>query len=82
MSQAPEPALVIDATGLLCPLPVLEIERALKRVDPGESVLLLATDEGLLVDLPAWCEGSGHELLSLTEHAGEPARLRGLVRRR
>ncbi|MEM7246973.1 MAG: sulfurtransferase TusA family protein [Acidobacteriota bacterium] len=76
-----EPTLTVDATGLLCPLPVLEVERALARVNTGDVVLLLATDEGIRRDLPAWCEGVGHELLELTEHPDAPARFRGLVRR-
>lgn len=78
------PAEEVDALGLLCPLPILRCRQALARVAPGDLVLLWADDEEILRDLPAFCEGEGHELVLLEAAAapsGAPA-WRGLVRRR
>ncbi len=70
----------MDALGLLCPLPILRLAAAVKRAGPGDLIELVGDDEGLLDDLPAWCEGEGHELLSMVrETAG---RIVGSVRKR
>ena len=39
---------MLDATGLLCPLPVLKARRALKPLAPGGVLEVLATDPGSL----------------------------------
>ena len=74
---------VEDALGLLCPLPVLRARRALARLELGQVLLLLADDEEIREDLPAWCEGSGQELLALDEvqRPGQRTAYEGLVRR-
>jgi tRNA 2-thiouridine synthesizing protein A len=79
VSDGPEPApdAVVDALGLLCPLPVLRCRQALGRLPPGSVVALLADDDEIARDLPAFCEGSGHELLSLRR---DGSAWRGLVR--
>lgn len=60
----------VDALGLLCPLPVLRTAAAVRRAPPGAVVELRGDDEGLLEDLPAWCEGNGHELLGIEREEG------------
>ena len=79
-----EDEVVVDATGLLCPLPILRADRAMRRVAPGATLVLLADDEGITVDLPAWCDGNGHELVSLERDSvqGPRARFRCVVRRK
>ena len=72
------PAVVIDALGLLCPLPILRCRQALALLPPGALVALLADDEEITRDLPAFCEGSGHELVSLLRDGDT---WRGIVRR-
>lgn len=69
----------MDALGLLCPLPILRLAAAVRRVSPGDLVELVGDDEGLLEDLPAWCEGEEHELLSMTR--GASGRIVGRVRK-
>src|SRR5260370_36330821 len=44
------PDSTLDATGLLCPLPVLKARRALKAVQPGGILEVLATDPGATKD--------------------------------
>ena len=74
-----EPALEVDATGLTCPMPVIELSTAIEQVAVGEQVRLLATDPTARVDVPVWCRMRRHRLLSLDE---QDAGLRFLVERR
>lgn len=51
----PAPAREVDARGLSCPLPVIQLARAVDEVAVGEVVRLVATDEAAGVDVPVWC---------------------------
>lgn len=55
---------VVDARGLMCPMPVLAATRAMRLLEPDQVLKVLATDKGSLSDMPAWAEDSGNELLS------------------
>jgi TusA-related sulfurtransferase len=57
------PALTLDARGLLCPLPVIELGRRFTEVDVGEVVVLLSDDPAASSDVPAWCEMRGQRYL-------------------
>jgi len=70
--------VVVDALGAYCPVPIRLLERALRRVPVGATVILLADDPLVEMDLTAWCHENRHDLLSLTRDAGE---YRGEVRR-
>lgn len=61
---------VLDAKGLLCPLPVLKARRAMKQVSAGEVLEVLATDPGAVEDFKSFCEVTGHELVASTEADG------------
>lgn len=54
---------IIDARGLLCPLPVIRLQDAAKNLTPGTQVELIGTDPGILHDVPAWCRINGHRIL-------------------
>ena len=54
----------IDASGLLCPLPVLKARKRLKGMAPGAVLRLVATDPAAAIDVPHFCAEAGHELLS------------------
>jgi tRNA 2-thiouridine synthesizing protein A len=45
----------VDARGLSCPMPVLELAKAIDQVAVGRRVHLLATDPAAKVDVPIWC---------------------------
>ncbi len=55
-------SLVVDAVGLRCPMPVLELARRLAdaEVPPGAVVRLLSDDPAAATDVPAWCRMRGH----------------------
>ncbi len=60
----------LDARGILCPLPVLKARKALKDLEPGEILQILATDPGAVKDFAAFCRTTGHALVESTEVEG------------
>jgi TusA-related sulfurtransferase len=74
-----QPDARVDASGTYCPVPILELAKAVRRLAPGTLVELVATDPGVEQDLPSWCEATGHSLVRL-ERQG--ARYVGWVRKR
>jgi tRNA 2-thiouridine synthesizing protein A len=60
----------IDASGLLCPLPVLRARKAIERLAPGAVLQILATDPGSVRDVQAFCEATGHALLEQAAQDG------------
>jgi tRNA 2-thiouridine synthesizing protein A len=61
---------LLDVKGLNCPLPVLKANRALRFMQPGEKLRVLATDRAAIADFRAFCRETGHDLLSFGEEAG------------
>jgi len=55
----------VDAIGLLCPLPVLKAAKRLKQMAVGETLVLKADDPAAVVDVPHFCNESGHELTGI-----------------
>ncbi|SLN11077.1 sulfurtransferase TusA family protein [Pseudooctadecabacter jejudonensis] len=58
---------VIDARGLMCPLPVLRLGKALRAVASGEVVTIWADDPIAVVDIPHFCAEAGHALMSQSD---------------
>ena len=54
---------IVDARGLLCPLPVIRLQEAVKAFAPGTEVEVVGTDPGVLHDIPAWCRVHGHRVV-------------------
>ncbi|MCL6563047.1 MAG: sulfurtransferase TusA family protein [Firmicutes bacterium] len=73
-----EVALVVDAKGLACPMPVFRAKKGLQSVAVGQVVEVLCTDPGSVADFRAFANATGHELL-LSEQSGEVYRF--LLRR-
>jgi tRNA 2-thiouridine synthesizing protein A len=61
---------VLDAKGLLCPMPVVKTAKAMKSLEPGQVLQLVATDRGSVADIPAWAEQTGNELVDWHEEDG------------
>ena len=47
--------LELDCRGMLCPAPVIELNRHLADVDVGAVLAVVSTDAAARVDIPAWC---------------------------
>ncbi|GGT63888.1 cysteine desulfurase/sulfurtransferase TusA family protein [Streptomyces purpureus] len=54
-------AVVVDALGKRCPIPVIELAKVIGEVPVGGTVTVLADDEAARLDIPAWCEMRGQE---------------------
>ena len=59
-------AKTLNLEGMLCPLPVVKLAKAIKEVEDGEILEATATDPGVMADIPAWCKATGNVLLGLT----------------
>ena len=64
------PDSTLDATGLLCPLPVLKARRALRAVPAGGILEVLATDPGATKDFEHFCQTTGCTLIEAAEQSG------------
>ena len=63
--------VVLDARGLLCPMPVVKTAKAMKGLETGEVLKLISTDRGSVADIPAWAESTNNELVEWHEESGE-----------
>lgn len=61
----------LDSFGLLCPMPIIKVAEKIKELKVGQVLEVIATDEGIKTDLPAWCKMTGHEFLGVEEKNGE-----------
>ena len=61
----------LDASGLNCPLPILRAKNAIKALDVGQTLRIIATDPGSVKDFEAFCNQTGNELKSSGEEDGK-----------
>jgi TusA-related sulfurtransferase len=61
---------LLDARGLLCPMPIVKAGKEMKTLQPGQVLKILATDRGAIADMPAWAEDTENELLEWLEEDG------------
>lgn len=53
----------LDCVGLMCPMPIVQLSKKMKTMQQGKVLAISADDEGILVDLPAWCNRTGNQYL-------------------
>jgi len=63
------PARRVDALGTWCPVPVTLAREAIRRMEAGEVLEVLADDPMVFLDLPAWCHDAGHEVVAMEQRA-------------
>jgi TusA-related sulfurtransferase len=68
----------LDCVHMLCPMPILKISKAIKEVEIGQTLLLLADDPGAKPDMDTWTRRMGHELIGFEQ---EGKLMRFLVKR-
>lgn len=67
-AQAAAPTIhVLDARGLLCPMPLIRLQDFVATVPGGDLIEVLCTDPGTRSDIPAWCRLNGHRLVGIRE---------------
>ena len=55
---------VVDCLGQPCPVPVIELAKAVLTVEVGDVVEVLSDDPAARHDIPAWCRLRGQEYVS------------------
>ncbi len=55
---------VLDCSGLLCPIPVVKTSKAIKTIEVGQVLHMIATDPGAPPDMEAWVRQTGHEMVA------------------
>lgn len=60
----------LDASGLNCPMPILRAKKALKDLNSGDVLRVIATDPGSVKDFEAFAKQTGNELLESNEEDG------------
>ena len=53
--------MILDCRGQACPVPVIELAKALPTVEVGDVVEVLSDDPAARHDIPAWCRLRGQE---------------------
>jgi len=59
----------LDASGLICPEPVMLLHKQMRKIKSGEVIKMTATDSSTERDVPRFCEYLRHALL-LTQSNG------------
>lgn len=59
---------ILDATGLLCPLPVLKARKRLQALAVGDTLTVHADDPAAIVDVPHFCAEAGHTLIDTDQN--------------
>jgi tRNA 2-thiouridine synthesizing protein A len=55
----------LNLEGLLCPIPVVKVAKAVKDLPIGGVLEATATDPGVLADIPAWARTTGNEVIKI-----------------
>jgi cysteine desulfurase len=58
-------ALVLDCLGRSCPVPVIELARAMPDVEVGQVIEVLSDDPAARHDIPAWCRMKEQEYVGV-----------------
>ncbi|MGP9802642.1 sulfurtransferase TusA [Rheinheimera sp. NSM] len=54
----------LDALGMRCPEPVMMIRLQIRKMQVGETLLIIADDPATTRDIPAFCRFMDHELVA------------------
>ena len=53
----------LDARRMFCPMPVIRTQDKIKELNVGDTLEVVATDPGVLNDIPAWARINGHKVI-------------------
>ncbi len=60
----------VDVKGETCPVPLVEVRKALKKASSGDIVEVIGTNPASKKEIPMAVEALGYELLDITEKDG------------
>jgi len=63
--------LVLDCSGLSCPMPILKTKKALDSLKAGQVLQMIATDPGSVSDIEAFTRKTGNLLLGIEKSGGK-----------
>jgi tRNA 2-thiouridine synthesizing protein A len=66
-----KPDVVLDCVGLACPMPIFKTANKIKEMQVGQVLEVQSDDDGIKMDMPAWCRKTGHEFLGLVKDGEE-----------
>jgi len=61
----------IDACGLQCPGPIMRMKKSIEDINVGDHLEIIATDPGFCRDAQAWCNMTGHKMVSQSANSGK-----------
>lgn len=70
-----ENSFQLDASNLLCPMPVIKTQDRIARLQPGDCLTVICTDPGAVSDVPTWCRINGHQVLSVENDEQNSSRI-------
>ena len=70
MAQEVRIAKTLDVRGMYCPGPVLETSKAIKQINIGEVLEVLATDPAAKPDIEAWARRTGNQIIDVQQQGG------------
>jgi len=62
---------ILDTVGKFCPAPIIETTNKIKRMDAGETLLIISDDAEFKSDIINWCRVTGNKFLGDIEKDGE-----------
>ena len=62
--------LRLDACGLQCPGPIMQVKNAVDGMKAGQRIEVKATDPGFARDAESWCRSTGNKFVSKTSEGG------------
>ncbi|MCK5643475.1 MAG: sulfurtransferase TusA family protein [Gammaproteobacteria bacterium] len=60
----------LDCKGLSCPMPIIKLAKAMKKMPSGKVLQMIGTDPGSKEDVPRWCTKTGNKLLGSADEGG------------
>jgi len=61
----------IDACGLQCPGPIMKLKKSIEGINIGERLEVVSTDPAFRRDSQAWCNMTGHKMISQSADSGK-----------
>jgi len=71
MDKDIKPDEILDCVGLACPMPIFKASTKIKEMQPGQVLEIQSDDDGIEMDMPAWCRRTGNEFLGLARDGEE-----------
>lgn len=61
----------LDCRGMFRPVPIVQLKKVTKNMQPVQLIRLVATEPGSRRDIPVWAEKTWNEILNSSEEGNE-----------